>query len=371
MARSFGRVLASIWDDEDFRALTPTTRLVYVFLLSQPDLDHAGVIPLRERRWGHDLAFPVNEVTSCLKELAGARFAVVDEDTEELLVRSLVRRDEVWRQPNVFKSAAASAIATKSAAIKAGLLAEIRRLDLSGASREIQRIRDDLATHLEPFWNPSPTPPERSSAPSWDDIPEPPVDDDPGITGDTGNGAGQNPSGTLSEAQPGGTSELRGKGSSYGPVPLVPPSPFPLPPPPANRPKPTVNAPLWPVAVTGEEGDDSDRKNRDDLVAEVRAKRPDWSTASIRRALAAEPVAERPWPLVHSAMLAVADDPASDQPGRLAHDGPWWRTDPPADTAGPPKPTWCGYCDEKTRLLGVDDPGRCPACHPLREREAS
>jgi hypothetical protein len=326
MARSFGRVLASIWDDEDFRALTPTTRLVYVFLLSQPDLDHAGVIPLRERRWGHDLAFPVSEVTSCLKELAGARFAVVDEDTEELLVRSLVRRDEVWRQPNVFKSAAASAIATKSAAIKAGLLAEILRLDLSGASREIQRIRDDLATHLEPFGNPSPTPPERSSAPSWDDIPEPPVDDDPGITGDTGNGAGQNPSGTLSEAQPGGTSELRGKGSSYGPVPLVSPSPFPFPPPrdpgPGSDPRP-----LWPFAVADDrpgEGDRDQGQTKDQLVATVRRIRPDWSTKSIERALDVDAVTERPWDLVCAAMLAVARDPASKQPGRLAHDGPWW-----------------------------------------------
>lgn len=31
-------------------------------------------------------------------------------------------------------------------------------------------------------------------------------------------------------------------------------------------------------------------------------------------------------------------------------------------------PTWCGQCDETTRLLTLDDgrPKRCPSCHPLR-----
>lgn len=33
----------------------------------------------------------------------------------------------------------------------------------------------------------------------------------------------------------------------------------------------------------------------------------------------------------------------------------------------PPKPSWCGQCDEKTRLANYDSekPYRCPDCHPL------
>ena len=337
MARSFGRLFASIWDDEDFRAVPVPGRLMYAFLVSQPDLDHAGVIPLRERRWSHDLALPVSDITECIKGLSASRFVVVDEDTEELLVRSLIRRDEIWKQPNVFKSAASSAVAVKSAAIKNALLGEIRRLDLGGASREIQRIRDELATLLEPFGNPSPTPPEPSQGPISEDASETPVDGETDISAHTGNGAGQNPSGTLPEPLPRGTSELRGKGSSYGPVlegafPLsLSPSPSPQGrrEPPAGPPHP----PLLNLATTGEGGDLD--QEQDLLVAEVRAKRPDWSTASIRRALGAESVAERPWPLVRAAMLAVASDPASDQPGRLAHDGPWWRQNPATPVMNP------------------------------------
>lgn len=155
MARSFGRVFASIWADDDFRAVPVNARLMYVFLLSQPDLDHAGVIPFRVRRWSRSLGIGVAEVEKMLGDLDAARFVVIDSDSEELLVRSLIRRDEVWRQPNVFKSAAAAAAACESERIKAALLSELQRLDLSSASREIQRTRDHLLTLLEPFGNPA------------------------------------------------------------------------------------------------------------------------------------------------------------------------------------------------------------------------
>lgn len=32
------------------------------------------------------------------------------------------------------------------------------------------------------------------------------------------------------------------------------------------------------------------------------------------------------------------------------------------------KPPWCGICDEVTRLIGRDEPHRCPVCHPLARK---
>ena len=75
-------------------------------------------------------------------------------------MRSLIRRDDIWKQPNVFKAAAASAKASKSPQIKAALYHEIRRLTLVGTGRETHAIRDELLSHLEPFANRSPNPPE-------------------------------------------------------------------------------------------------------------------------------------------------------------------------------------------------------------------
>lgn len=162
MARSHGRVFASIWaPGSDFLTLSPGSQLRYLFLISQPDLEHSGVIPLRERRWSRSCAGgSVEQIQTELAELADARYVVIDEDSEELLVRSLIRRDEVWKQPNVFKSAARSVRTVTSPAIKAELLTELKRLDLAEAKGEVRTLRDALVAELEPFANPSRTLPE-------------------------------------------------------------------------------------------------------------------------------------------------------------------------------------------------------------------
>lgn len=137
-----------------------------------------------------------------------------------------------------------------------------------------------------------------------------------------------------------------------------------------HPPQPPAARPLWPAAVPNPgEGEDSvshpTPADLAALTAEVREIRREWGSRSIRRALENPDLAERGWDRVRAAMLAVAADPDSQAPGRLAHDGPWWNqraTAPPT----PPRPAWCGECDEHTRLTGGDQPGRCPRCHPLR-----
>ena len=304
---------------------------MYGFLISQTDLEHSGVIPLRPPRWARNLGISVEDVIAALKELDQARFTVTDEEWGELLVRSLIRRDDIWKQPNVFKSAAASAKACESAAIKAALLLEVRRLDLTGVSRESRAIRDDLLAHLEPFGNPSPNPPEgfpkgNGSPREGHESPNGRVSsarsvDNPARSGED---AGQNPSGTPSEARPNHSAGPTGKGEGYGPVLEVA---FPHSPTPSPLAATEPSRPLWPFAIpdaSPEEGDQSGEQTPGQLAAVVRRIRPAWSTKSIERALAESSVTERPWPVVCAAMLAVAKDPASKQPGRLAHDGPWW-----------------------------------------------
>lgn len=114
-----------------------------------------------------------------------------------------------------------------------------------------------------------------------------------------------------------------------------------------------------------------------ELIAQVRAVRPDWSVRTIARALADQSVRDRPWPVTRAALLAVAADPATNSPMRLTYDGPWWR---PLHPVRDPVPDWCGHCDNPaTRYLddGGDGPVyRCPDCHPAasarpRAREVS
>jgi hypothetical protein len=135
MARSEARLAVSIWSDGDFLALSPNAQRLFMFLLSQPDLAHDGVIALRVRRWSKAAAGLTSEqIWSDLGELEKTRFVVIDEDAEELLVRSFIRRDKVYRQPNVLRSAADHAKGLTSPLIVRALAAELARI---GAADDI------------------------------------------------------------------------------------------------------------------------------------------------------------------------------------------------------------------------------------------
>lgn len=94
MPRSYARITTQMWRDPDFRALTPRAQWLYFLLMTQSDISAAGVLPLTVRRWSslsHDA--DQRTVTTALTELAEHEFVVVDDDTEELLIRSFVRWD--------------------------------------------------------------------------------------------------------------------------------------------------------------------------------------------------------------------------------------------------------------------------------------
>lgn len=164
MARSEARIFTTIWQDVEFLALSEGAQRLYLFLLSQPDLGHCGLIALRERRWARTAAgLTAERVTTALKELDAARFIVIDEDTEEVLVRSLIRRDQIWKQPNVMKSAREAAQLIESRAVGLALLEELERIPAEEGSELARRVlsefMEELANSLSnPSRNPSDDP---------------------------------------------------------------------------------------------------------------------------------------------------------------------------------------------------------------------
>ncbi len=166
MARSEARVSVDIWMDPDFLALPATAQRLYFFLLSQPDMAHDGVVPLRERRWASSAAGQtVEDVRADLVRLAGSRFVVVDPGTEELLVRSLIRRDGIYRQPNLLRAARKHLSLVTSTTIRAALETELQRIrDLEDISKACVELIDVMLDELHaeaspnPSNNPSPNP---------------------------------------------------------------------------------------------------------------------------------------------------------------------------------------------------------------------
>lgn len=131
MARSYAQVFTRIWNDEDFKARSPKAQWLYLLLLSQPNLNSAGVLPLQIRRWA-TLSEPATEETvrAGLEELARTRYVLVDEDTEEVLLRSFIRNDGLWRQPNMLKAALRDVAGTLSPVLRAELRVELERLPI-------------------------------------------------------------------------------------------------------------------------------------------------------------------------------------------------------------------------------------------------
>jgi hypothetical protein len=178
--RTEARIFTSIWKDPHFLTLDPGSQRLYFFLLSQDDLAYSGLMPLRVPRWARKAAgCTTADIEASLKVLEASPrcFIVTDEDTGELLVRSLLRVDGIWKQPNLLKLARESAEQLESPRLRAALLAELRRLPLEQTgSDQVKTLVADFIQDLEqgtPY--PTPYPPENPDPYPADDPPDDPT----------------------------------------------------------------------------------------------------------------------------------------------------------------------------------------------------
>lgn len=158
MVNSAGVIQESIWRDREFRALPRTAQAMYVHLLSQKELDRAGIQPLQVTKWSKGCdEMTEADVWRDLKTLEEHRFVFVDFDTDELFVRSYMRQSNVIKQPNLMKNALKCAGMVASDSLRRELATELRRLRRSDANQVADEIDtgNPSETHSEPFSNPS------------------------------------------------------------------------------------------------------------------------------------------------------------------------------------------------------------------------
>lgn len=149
MARTHGRIMASIWDDADFLALDEGSQRMFMFLLSQPDLSHAGLIPLRERRWARKAQhMSSGTIRDRLDSLAAKRFVIFDEDTEEVLIRTMVRNDGVYKQPKVMIRLREDAKQIESPLLRSAFREELDRLPLQELADQTRAAVEVVVAHL-------------------------------------------------------------------------------------------------------------------------------------------------------------------------------------------------------------------------------
>ena len=166
MANSAGMLKESIWRDKDFRALPRAAQATYAQLLSQKELDRAGMLPLQVSKWAKGCdGMTEAELWTDLKLLEARRFVFIDEDTDELFVRSYMRHSEVTKYPQFLKAAIRCAGLVASEYLRAELAAELRKLGRSEAAKLADELNPS-GTLPEPSRNGAETPPEPFENPS-------------------------------------------------------------------------------------------------------------------------------------------------------------------------------------------------------------
>jgi hypothetical protein len=138
MSRNYANIFTAIWGDPDWRALDERSQRMYLLLATQKNISAAGMLPLTIGRWaGMAEDSTPAKVREGLRRLAVERFVAVDEEHEELLVRTFVRHDNGYnnKKRRMVIEAAAGEIESKT--LRQVLAVELVRLGLpAGWTRE-------------------------------------------------------------------------------------------------------------------------------------------------------------------------------------------------------------------------------------------
>ena len=128
----YTKVVRSIWQDDDFRALGATTQRMYFMLISQPDLSQCGVLATTPGRWAALAAdTEAADMRAEMAALEAAGFIVIDPATEELWVRSYMKYDEGHKVPNIAKAVVSACEAVSSRSLRRLIAAAARTLGVT------------------------------------------------------------------------------------------------------------------------------------------------------------------------------------------------------------------------------------------------
>ncbi|MGW6121470.1 hypothetical protein ACWFRF_20680 [Nocardia sp. NPDC055165] len=129
MAREHARIWLRIWSDDHFRALSPQAQHLYFVLLTSPSLSYAGVCDWRPGRIAANAhGWTAGEVVEAGAELVRTLYVVIDEDSEEALLRSFIRNDDILKNPNVAVSMSIAFGGIASSVLRGVVVHELKRL---------------------------------------------------------------------------------------------------------------------------------------------------------------------------------------------------------------------------------------------------
>lgn len=129
MPRDHARINLAIWTDPEFRALPQPAQHLYFILWTHPELSYCGAIDWRPGKLsGLTGALTRADIETAAACLEARHFIVIDNETEELLVRSWIRWDGLMKQPRMAVSCVSAYAALGSEKLRRALVHELASL---------------------------------------------------------------------------------------------------------------------------------------------------------------------------------------------------------------------------------------------------
>lgn len=163
--RDRANIRTDIWADGDWRELRDVDQHLYLLILTHATLNYAGVADWRPGRlaalFSNGSVDVVRERARCL-EVKG--YILVDDETEEVLIRSFVKHDGLMKQPKLAVAMANAFAAIASTSIRQVVAFEIQKLhermpELSAwGAAQVRTVLSAKASPISAF-TPAVTPP--------------------------------------------------------------------------------------------------------------------------------------------------------------------------------------------------------------------
>lgn len=158
MPRDRANIRVDMWNDDDWRGLTGNAQGLYQKLLTHPTLTYCGVADWRPGRLAKlTKGMTAQDVIDGANELQTAAFVYVDEETEEIFLRSFVRHDGLLKHPRLSISMANDFAAVASPKVRGFFVWELKKMhaehpDLKlWSDRRVQTILKGRSEDMKEF----------------------------------------------------------------------------------------------------------------------------------------------------------------------------------------------------------------------------
>lgn len=158
MPRDRANIRVDMWNDDDWRGLTGNAQGLYQKLLTHPTLTYCGVADWRPGRLAKlTKGMTAQDVIDGAVELQAAAFTYVDEETEEIFLRSFVRHDGLLKHPRLSISMANDFAAVASPKVRGFFVWELKKMhaeqpDLKlWSDRRVQTILKGRSEDMKEF----------------------------------------------------------------------------------------------------------------------------------------------------------------------------------------------------------------------------